>query len=59
MTANMTYQRCVNMCDSQTVNLVIAGSSPPKSLKIFSKTGTRNVTSANRTTNANPPISDG
>ncbi len=41
------------------MNFVIAGSSPPKSLKIFSNTGTRKATSANRTTNANPPISDG
>ena len=55
----MTYQRSVNMCDSHTVNLVMAGSSPPKSLKIFSNTGTRNATSANSTTNAKPPISDG
>ena len=37
----MTYQRWVIMCDSQTVNLVIAGSSPPGALKIFSKTGTK------------------
>ena len=56
---NITYQRCVNRCESQTVNLVIAGSSPPKSLKIFSNTGTRKATSANSTTNAKPPISDG
>ena len=56
---NITYQRCVTMCESNTVNFVIAGSSPPKSLKIFSNTGTRNATSANRTTNAKPPISDG
>ena len=32
--------------DSATVNFVMAGSSPPKSLKIFSKTGTRKTTSA-------------
>ena len=44
------------MCDSQTVNFVMAGSSPPKSLKIVSNTGTRKATSANRTTNAKPPI---
>ena len=47
------------MCESQTVNLVMAGSSPPKSSKIFSKTGTRNATSAISTMIANPPISDG
>ena len=47
------------MCDRKTVNFVMAGSSPPKSLKIFSNTGTRNATSANSTTKANPPMSDG
>ena len=47
------------MCDSHTVNLVMAGSSPPKSLKIFSKTGTRNVTSATSTMKAKPPIRAG
>ena len=41
------------------MNFVIAGRSPPKSLKIFSNTGTRNATSANSTTKANPPISAG
>ena len=45
----MTYHRPVTMWDIHTVNLVIAGRSPPKSLKIFSKTGTRKATSASRT----------
>ena len=59
VTAIITYQRPVIMCDSHTVNLVMAGSSPPKSLKIFSNTGTRKATRANSTTKAKPPISDG
>ena len=47
------------MSDIQTVSLVIAGRSPPKSLKIFSNTGTRKATRAKSTTKAKPPISDG
>ena len=50
------YHCPVTKCDSITVTLVIAGSEPPKSLKTFSKTGTRKVTSASRTVIANPPI---
>ena len=53
------YQRSVTMCDRKTVNLVIAGRSPPKSLKTLSNTGTRKVTSANSTISAKPPITDG
>ena len=36
-----------------TVNLVMAGSSPPESLKIFANTGTMNATRASITTMAN------
>jgi hypothetical protein len=45
--------------DRPTVNLVIVGSSPPKSSKIPAKTGTMNVTSTNSTTNATPPTTAG
>ena len=57
--ARPMYHWPVTKCDIITVNLVIVGSSPPKSLKIFSKTGTRNVTSASSTEHAKPPISAG
>ena len=53
------YHCLVTRCDRKTVNLVIAGSSPPKSLKTFSKTGTRKATSAISTMPAKPPITDG
>ena len=39
-TAIRTYQRDVTACEAATVILVISGRSPPKSLNIFSKTGT-------------------
>ena len=52
------YHCRVTRCESHTVNLVIAGSSPPKSLKIFSNTGTRKATSATSTISAKLPISD-
>ncbi len=40
------YHWCVKACERPTVNLVIAGSSPPKSLKTLTKTGTMNAISA-------------
>ena len=45
--------------DIATVSLVIAGSSPPKSLKTSSKTGTRKVTSASSTSTAKTAITIG
>ena len=50
------YHCRVTRWDRKTVNLVIAGSSPPKSLKIFSNTGTRKATSATSTISAKLPI---
>src|SRR5256886_10026846 len=44
------------MCEKSTVNCVIEGSLPPNSLKTFSKTGTRKVTSASRTVIAKTEI---
>ena len=38
------------------MNLVMAGSSPPKSAKIFSNTGTRKATSATSTISEKLPI---
>ena len=42
-----------------TETLVMAGSSPPKSLNTFSNTGTMKATSASRTRRANPPTKPG
>ena len=53
------YHLPVMMWDIHTVNFVIAGSSPPKSLKTLSKTGTRNATRAISTTPAKPPMTLG
>ena len=57
--AIIRYQRPVIMCDRKTVNFVMAGSSPPKSSKIFSNTGTRKTISASRTMPANVMITPG
>ena len=59
MTAISTYQRPVIRSEAATVNLVMAGRSPPKSLNTPSNTGTRKATRATSTISANPPMTDG
>ncbi len=47
------------MCERNTENLVIFGSSPPNSLKTLEKTGTRKATSAIITATAKTSTSVG
>ena len=46
------YQWCVTRFESDTVNLVIIGRSPPKSAKTFTNTGTMNAIRPIRTISA-------
>src|SRR4051812_47766719 len=53
------YQEFVMRCEIPTVTFVIAGSSPPNSLKTPANTGTRNAISASSTMMANEMMTDG